>query len=271
MSVIVGDTPGLPPLTIPANSSCGNAQPITLSKGVDDMLILVNFAPLPGNQTFGEAGVCYVSASTNTAAVGFVNINSLLVPAMIAQGTLGDVILHEMGHAQGFGILWNKTGFWNCGPQLPSTPTTAADTYFSCPNALAQFNAVGGSSYTLGNKVPLQNTGGDGIINIHWRSSVFGNELMAPYFDAVNGTAVAKPLSKVTVGQFEDIGHVVNYAAADPYTLPAPTDAVEDDVEDGALIKMDDDVKFVDIQAVEQNSNGEAVIMRVVGAGELKI
>ena len=273
-SVIVGDTPGVPgPYTIPANSSCGNVRPITLPSGVDDMLVLINFTPLPDNDTLGYAGVCYVDADTYTAGIGFVNMNSNQVPLMIADGILEEVVLHEMGHAQGFGILWNATGLWNCGPQLPANGTLPApDTYYSCPKALAQFNAVGGSPYS-GNKVPLQNTGGDGIWNIHWRESVMGDELMTPYITSANGTVA--PLSVITVGQFEDIGHVVNYAAADPYVLPGSGDAAsEADWADGAgagptTASLANDVKPVAINVVSKGADGGAVVTRVLQPGEV--
>ena len=145
-SVIVGDTPGVPgPYTIPANSSCGNTDPIVLPGGVDDMLVLINFKPLPDNNTLGYASVCGLDAASGTAFAGFVTMNSNRVPDMIANGILDGVVLHEMGHAQGFGILWNVTGHWDCGPQLPASTGVTPDTYFSCPKALAQFNAVGGA------------------------------------------------------------------------------------------------------------------------------
>jgi len=274
-SVIVGDTPGVPgPYTIPANSSCGNAQPISLPGGVDDMLVLVNFVPLASNDSLGVAGVCSV-ATDGTASIGFVNINSNQVPTMIAAGILDDVILHEMGHAQGFGILWNLTGLWDCGPELPASTGVTPDTYYSCPKALAQFNAVGGTPY-VGNKVPLQNTGGDGIWNIHWRESVFGDELMTPFVTAANGTI--SPLSVVTVGQFEDIGHVVNYAAADPYVLPvtadaadggAPKVATEGSSEQKARpFSLANDVKPVDITVLGRGPDGQTVVERVIKAKE---
>ena len=274
-SVIVGDTPGVPgPYTIPANSSCGNASPIVLPGGVDDMLVLVNFAPLPVNGTLGFGGVCYVDAATGTASIGFVNINTNEVPSMIADGILDAVVLHEMAHAQGFGILWSLPGFWNCGPQLPASTGVTPDTFYSCPKARTQFNAVGGTNYT-GNKVPLQNTGGDGIWNIHWRESVMDTELMTPYIVTVNGSTA--PLSVVTVGQFEDIGHVVNYAAADPYVLPGTTDAAENgegSAEDSnspspQSLPLANDVKPVDIEVVGRGSDGQAVVERVIKAHEM--
>ena len=272
-SVIVGDTPGVPgPYTIAANSSCGNTSPIVLPGGVDDMLILMNFKPLPDNNILGYASVCKLDSASGTAFAGFVTINSNRVPDMVATGILESVVLHEMGHAQGFGILWNLPGHWDCGPQLPASTGVTPDTYFSCPKALAQFNAVGGAPYT-GNKVPLQNTGGDGIWNIHWRESVFGDELMTPYVLPTDRA----PLSVVTVGQFEDIGHVVNYAAADPYVLPGTTDAAENgegSAEDSnspspQSLPLANDVKPVDIEVVGRGSDGQAVVERVIKAHEM--
>jgi hypothetical protein len=138
---------------------------------------------------------------------------------------------------------------------------------------------MGGTNYT-GNKVPLQNTGGDGIWNIHWRESVMDTELMTPYIVNVNGTTA--PLSVVTVGQFEDIGHVVNYAAADPYILPGTGDAAADGgvvgvqaaASDSSLpptpaISLGNVFKPVDIQVVGRGPDGRAVVDRVIPADQL--
>jgi hypothetical protein len=96
-SVIVGDTPGVPgPYTIPANSSCGNSQPISLPGGVDDMLVLITFAPLPSNDSLGCAGVCTV-ATDGTASIGFVTINSN--PSVVTVGQFDD-IGHVVNYAE---------------------------------------------------------------------------------------------------------------------------------------------------------------------------
>jgi hypothetical protein len=47
---------------------------------------------------------------------------------------------------------------------------------------------------------------------------VFDDEIMT---SAAN--LPENPLSVVTIGQFEDLGYVVDYGAADPYTLPLPS------------------------------------------------
>ncbi len=59
--------------------------------------------------------------------------------------------------------------------------------------------------------------GGVGSAGSHWRESVFDTELMT---SLAENTGTAMPISRITVGQFADLGYVVNYAAADAYTKP---------------------------------------------------
>ena len=87
-------------------------------------------AAAAGLATIGASGFLYtpatpfsakVDSASGTAFAGFVTINSNRVPDMVATGILEGVVLHEMGHAQGFGILWNLPCRWDCGPQLPAS------------------------------------------------------------------------------------------------------------------------------------------------------
>jgi len=79
---------------------------------------------------------------------------------------------------------------------------------------LAAYNAITSGTAT---GVPVENTGGSGTRDAHWRESVFGNELMTGFV----GPGTNMPLSRLTVGSLADLGYSVNFAAADPYTLPA--------------------------------------------------
>ena len=63
--------------------------------------------------------------------------------------------------------------------------------------------------------VPVENTGGPGTMNSHWRESVFMNELMSGFI-----AAPGNPLSRVTVASLQDLGYVVDLSAAEPYALP---------------------------------------------------
>ena len=50
----------------------------------------------------------------------------------------------------------------------------------------------------------------------HWDDTTFGNELMTGTLDFTS----TNPLSVITVGAFNDMGYVVNYAAAESYSPP---------------------------------------------------
>jgi leishmanolysin len=70
--------------------------------------------------------------------------------------------------------------------------------------------------------VPVENTGGPGTRNSHWRETVFRNELMSGFI-----AGPGNPLSRVTVASLEDIGYLVDINAAEPYTLPNLLEAAE--------------------------------------------
>jgi len=116
-----------------------------------------------------------------------------------------------MGHVLGIGSLWQIFG-------LLKNPSTAGspplDTYFSGLNAIEGFNAIGGSTYTGGQKVPVENMFSSGTINGHWRESVFANELMTGFINKGSN-----PLSVVTVRSLADLGYTVNANGADPFQL----------------------------------------------------
>jgi len=120
-----------------------------------------------------------------------------------------DTVAHEIAHALGFNpTMWSALGLIG---------GTVGNPLFLGRNALREFNAAFGRS-DVG--VPLYNVGqpGDGSYAAHWRDSVFGNELMV---SAGDPAATNVPLSRITVGQFADLGYTVNYAAANAYSAPA--------------------------------------------------
>ena len=172
------------------------------------------------------------------------------ITGLVNSGSLKSVILHEMGHVIGFGTLWAQSAF-TC-LQNASTSSSVQDTYYSCPNGRAAFDSIGGTSYTGGNKVPVENCGpaspagcGAGTVNSHWREPTFANELMTGYLN--NG--VANPLSLLTIASMQDFGYVVNYAAAEAYSqvFTAPR-AVPFS---GQQFEMKDDILHMPIYVVD--------------------
>jgi hypothetical protein len=123
--------------------------------------------------------------------------------SMEASGLLYGVVLHEMGHVLGSGTIWSSRGMLSgAGTSNP---------IFVGAQATAAYNQIFGLSAA---GVPVENTGGGGTRDSHWRDSIFTNELMTGWA----GPGTNLPLSRITVGSLADIGYTVNMAAADSYT-----------------------------------------------------
>lgn len=125
-----------------------------------------------------------------------------------------EVMLHELGHVFGIGT------YWRSGDPLLVNPTAGAgrpDTHFPGPNAVAAFDAAGGSGYP-GGKVPVTNDPAeDADLGGHWRSVVCG-EIMT------RGNCPGEELnvvSAITLGALADFGWVVDMSVAEDYALPA--------------------------------------------------
>jgi hypothetical protein len=103
----------------------------------------------------------------------------------------------------GFGTAWNRQGL-------------SQGSSFVGANAVREYNAVFGQAAS---GVPLETQGGQGTAGSHWEKNAFGPELMTGFLSP----GVTRPISRVTVGQFQDLGYQVDYSAADAYTPPLRT------------------------------------------------
>jgi len=190
--------------------TCGDASP-AMDMTYDDLLIFASIEDIDGpSGILGQAGWCY-RRTGSLPVIGLMRFDAADVTALESSGQLNLVFLHEMGHVLGIGSMWTSL---NLLQNAVTTNGPVLDTYFSGANAIAGFDAVGGTSYTGGQKVPVENTGGQGTFNSHWRESVLKNELMTGYLNAGSN-----PLSVVTVKSLADLGYTVNPAAADPFFL----------------------------------------------------
>ncbi|MGH7460131.1 MAG: leishmanolysin-related zinc metalloendopeptidase [Longimicrobiales bacterium] len=190
---------------IPVNAAaaaCFPAQP-ALGEVVDDLLVLIEFVNIDGaGRTLGEAGPCYVRADNTLPIVGHLKLDVADLQQMEATGTLDDVVLHEIGHVLGIGTIWTDRNLVvNAG---------GADPGYSGANAVGAYHSLGGTS---GN-VPVENTGGTGTRDAHWREAVFRDELMTGWI----GSA-ANPLSVLTIESLNDLGYGASPGAASGYVL----------------------------------------------------
>ena len=191
-------------------NQCGIDHP-SFAGTVDDLMIWVRLEPIDGpGGVLGSAGPCFVRTTDTTTVVGMMRFDTADLADLVASNTLEAVILHEMGHVLGIGTLWSNFGFLQ-NPSLPSSP--GVDTHFDGPVAIAAFDILGGTTYTGGEKVPVENTlGGAGTQDGHWRETTFGSELMTGFI-----STGANELSVLTVGSLADLGLAINPDGADAF------------------------------------------------------
>jgi hypothetical protein len=196
---------------LPADQ-CG-PNPAT-SGPFDDLTIFVTIEPIDGPfGILGQAGPCFIRDPGDLTVIGRMQFDSDDMELLEAEGSLEAVILHEMGHVLGFGTLWDSPFGLLQDPSVANPDPPLADTHFTGAQAIAAFNAAGGTTYS-GAKVPVMNVGGAGTVNSHWRDEVFDPELMTGFLN--NGV---NPLSAITVRSLQDLGYTVSVTGTDPFTL----------------------------------------------------
>lgn len=178
---------------------------------IDDVLILAQGKDIDGTgRILGQAGPTHLrplaaGATALLPAKGIMSFDSADLETMETDGTLLDVITHEMGHVLGIGTVWKDK-------KLVVGLTTQNPT-FSGAAAMREYAVLrGGGSLR---PVPVEDTGGSGTFGGHWRESVFRNELMSGFI-----TEPDNPLSRMTVASLGDLGYDVDLDAAEPYELP---------------------------------------------------
>ena len=139
---------------------------------VDDVLIVAEGKHIDGpSGVLGQAGPTHTRPGSNLPARGIMEFDSADLARMEQDGSLVDVIIHEMGHVLGIGTLWEDMKL------LVGVETQ--DPEFNGPAAMAEYGQLRNSG--VQEKVPVANTGGAGTRGGHWREATFGNELMTGF------------------------------------------------------------------------------------------
>ncbi|HEU4828369.1 MAG TPA: leishmanolysin-related zinc metalloendopeptidase [Gemmatimonadales bacterium] len=196
--IILGDVPELQ-VTLGAGL-CFDNQP-ALDEVIDDMVIFIDVRPIDGvGQVLGAAGPCIIRASSSLPAVGLILLDAADVASLESNGRLQDVILHEMAHTLGFGSeIWSRLGLL--------TGAGTANPIFTGAFAVSAYHSIGGAG-----TVPVENTGGGGTADSHWRETVFSSELMTGFLNIGSN-----PLTVVTIGSLQDLGYDVDYGTAETF------------------------------------------------------
>ncbi len=175
-------------------------------RAVDDLLIDASAVSIDGvGGTLGQAGPDRFRVGTLFPYHGTMQFDTADLASMERDGSLLSVIEHEIGHILGIGTLWDDRGLLAGGGT--SNPR------YTGSRAVAEYNAIFG---VTGTSVPVENTGGAGTRDSHWRESVLSNELMTGWA----GPGISLPISRITVASLADLGYQVDMSRADAYTRP---------------------------------------------------
>ena len=207
-ALVVGDLPDVNAAGIDLATFCETPGLPVLNEIVDDVVIYASVKAIDGpGKVLAQAGPCAIrSGGSNLPIIGIMEFDEADLVAMAGQGSLQEVITHEMMHVLGIGTFWNSSS-------LLADYNTSTVSYLGAAGASGCREAGGAS--LCASTVPVENVGGAGTANAHWRESVFGNEIMTGY-----ANSGGMPISRMTIGAFADLGYVTNPDAASLYQIP---------------------------------------------------
>lgn len=182
---------------------------------VENLLVIAEIVDIDGSsKTLGHASICVLERETKLPAVGYIQLDAVDVNKMVEEKSferLERVIMHEIGHCLGIGVLWGSKF------KGLTDAVSEGNVVYTGKHGVSQYNAL--RSGNEAESVPVESSGGGGTAGAHWRNSVFGNELMTGF---IGGDT--QPLSQLTLGSLQDIGYTVDLSKAEKYTIPAAGD-----------------------------------------------
>jgi hypothetical protein len=182
---------------------------IILNEVVDDVLIMASVTPIDGpGRVLASAGPCITRVNSRFTVVGVMRFDVDDLNVLLASNRLYAVVLHEILHIVGVGTLWRSRDLL--------LGSGGSDPRFAGLLAAARCVAAGGAAVCGTGSVPVENSGGSGTIEAHWREAIFDSELMTGFVESTPDM----PLSAITLASLEDLGLTVNYLSADPYNVP---------------------------------------------------
>ena len=215
---------GLPDIPVVTSAwKCDRDDPSPFGQYVDDLVIDVRIATIDGREGVPAQSTICARRTVDDGGlpfIGSITFDSADLAALEEHRYLERAAMRQVAQVLGFGLLWDERQF-----DLLRRPSVAPggaevpgrDTRFIGSQAVTAFSELGGAA-DPGTGVPVENDTdqyGAGTLDLHWRESVFGVELMTTVLE----TAVP-PVSSVTIASLADLGYQVHYHRAEPYALP---------------------------------------------------
>jgi hypothetical protein len=226
-TVIVGDISDTTGSYDPVACRFTNEQspiPLPILTEVDDLVLYVGSLPKVESGvggTVAAGGPCLVrnEGSKYLPVIAKIEFDLLDLPGASATADqlslFNDVAIHELGHALGFGTIWDQ--FPGLYIKTKDATSCGDNPQFTGLNAVREYQALGG----IGN-VPLTASNDEGSCG-HWAESLFVREIMTSATQSTQASVGRNnPLSRLTIASMEDLGYVVDYNLADAYSLPVP-------------------------------------------------
>jgi hypothetical protein len=208
-SIITADVPDIGATIDPAD--CGVSGQTSLG-GVDDLVIYAGIIAFDQNNPnlLGQAGPCYFRKTSFLTIVGTMAFVDNKMDGLLTANQLTDTVTHEMGHVLGIGTHWNNVP--NIATGLGDSTQCGTSPEFIGVNAVREYRALGGTG-----NITIENQGGPGTCDGHWKESIFGAELMT----GVLNDGVPNPLSRITLGSMQDLGYSVDLSKSNAYSISA--------------------------------------------------
>ena len=168
-----------------------------LGRPVDDVTIDCSIKTMDGPGRELGRGTMGALRSSALPISGKLVLDSADVERWRQLGLLGNVVLHEMLHAIGFGHLWAPLGL--VANQWTSNPTFVG--------------VYANAAHPSASNIFVEGSGPAGTKLIHWRESSYGNELMTGWIGSTNH------LAYWTIASLRDLGYQV--VAEEDYEPPA--------------------------------------------------
>jgi hypothetical protein len=197
--------------------------PVAFNEPIDDVLIFASVGPIDGPKNIlAFAGPCAQRSGANKQSlIGVMKFDSEDIDSLLARGNFQDVVQHEMLHIVGVGTLWSSYNVI-AGAGTASVRFTGALGVSACIQI--------GAASVCPTGVPVENQGGPGTRDAHWREATFDSELMTGFVEQPTPgfTGILNPFSLITIQSLIDVGYVVNTNAADPYTIPTSSSLLKE-------------------------------------------
>lgn len=237
---------GVPPHTLTKELDLEShtcAQPHVFSKGhtLEGLTIFASSPYIDGEgQILGRAGPCYFYPGTYWPSIGIMEFDSADSEYMLGTGTYGKVIFHEMGHVLGVGTLWPIEKLLQEPCSLFGFPKPC-DPHYLGAHGIAGYNLLNPHA-GMPELPPVEDQGGMGTANGHWRETTFSDEIMTGYLNAESDN----PLSIMTIMSLMDLGYTVSTDLVEEYVIP------EQGVErSGTKIQLLGDIMKFDIDSAD--------------------